>query len=144
MKRTLTLTFVLALLLLSGCAQPRSAALAVNDPWARPGLAGGNSAVYFSIENPTTSDDTLLSAASSAAEKTELHMSSMDAEGNMQMQPQESVLIPAGAQVQFQPGGLHVMLVNLQQDLNAGDQVSLTLNFENFGSISVQAAVKQP
>ncbi len=144
MKRGIMLSFVLAVLLLSGCAQPRSAALAILDPWARPGLSGGNSAIYFSIENPTTSDDTLMSAESSAAEKTELHKSSMDADGNMQMQPQENVLVPAGVQVQFEPGGLHVMLVNLHQDLNVGDEVPLTLHFENFGSVSVQAVVKEP
>lgn len=130
------------LLALAACAPASGGNLQVNDVWARPGLAGGNSAAYFVIENATGGDDTLLSASSDIAEAVELHMTSMQ-DGAMQMMPQENVPVPAG-KTEFKPGGLHVMLIGLKRDLNPGDTFSLTLNFENAGEMSLDITVSQP
>lgn len=62
----------------------------------------------------------------------------------MMMEPQEAVEIPAGENVQFQPGGLHVMLVGLKNDLKVGDTLKVTLKFETAGEITVEAEVKEP
>jgi len=37
-----------------------------------------------------------------------------------------------------------VMLMGLNQDLKAGDQVAFTLTFQNAGSVTVEAPVKTP
>ena len=71
-------------------------------------------------------------------------MSMMNAKEVMTMQMQESVLVPARGEVEFTPGGLHVMLVGLCRDLKAGDTITLTLNIENSGRITIQAPVKEP
>ncbi len=52
--------------------------------------------------------------------------------------------IPAGWQVTFEPGGLHVMLIGLHQDLEPGDVFTLTLEFENAGSVDVLIEVQVP
>jgi copper(I)-binding protein len=54
--------------------------------------------VYFTIQNPSDQADILIDAESEIAEFVELHMTSMDANGNMQMQHQESV--PVGCRQQ--------------------------------------------
>lgn len=141
--QTVFALFAAGALLLSSCGSQKST-LAVRDAWANPAIAGSNGAVYFTVANDSGEDDALIRAQSNVAEQVEMHLSLMDAEDHMMMRAQESVAIPAGGQAQFQPGGLHLMLIDLRQDLRAGDKISLTLNFEKAGNISVQAVVKQP
>ena len=62
----------------------------------------------------------------------------------MVMVPRENVPVNAGGQVAFQPGGLHVMLVGLQQDLQPGDHFTITLNFEKAGPVNLDVAVREP
>ena len=129
--------------LLSSCSS-RGADITINDAWARPGFIGGNSAVYFEIENNSEQDDSLLSAQTAVAEFVELHESKMDSTGMMKMQKQDRVNAPQNQLVTFQPGGQHVMLINLTQDLKVGDRFKLTLSFENAGEIEVDVEVRQP
>ena len=42
----------------------------------------------------------------------------------------------------FEPGGLHVMLINLQRDLNEGETISLVLKFKNAGEMQLEVPVK--
>lgn len=126
-------------MILAGCAGQGK--LAIEDPWARPANAGDNSAAYFTIDNPTSSADVLRSASGTVAASLEVHMSKME-NGVMKMQPQESVEVPAKNKVNFQPGGLHIMLVNLKQDLKPGDRFDLTLQFDKAGAQTIQVTVK--
>jgi hypothetical protein len=139
-KNSLLALSVLLLLLMAAC-QP-AVGLTVSNPWARPGIAGGNSGAFFVIENPGEAD-TLLSAASDISTAVELHRTVMEGDV-MQMQPQESVPVPAGETVAFQPGGLHVMLIGLKADLAPGDTFELRLIFEMSGEIVLQVEVRQP
>ena len=71
-------------------------------------------------------------------------MSMTNEEGTMSMHPQDEVVVPARSQVEFKPGGLHVMLIGLQRDLQVGDRFALKLKFRQAGEISVDVEVKQP
>ena len=134
---------LLATLLVSACGAA-SGELTIQDAWARPANTGENGAAYFIIENGTASDDTLMSVSSDIATAAEVHMSMGDANGVMSMQMQEAVTIPAGEPVEFKPGGLHVMLVNLTRDLKPGETITLTLNFKETGNVVVEVPVKEP
>lgn len=134
---------LLATLLVSACGAA-SGELTIQDAWARPANTGENGAAYFIIENGTASDDSLMSVSSDIATAAEVHMSMGDANGVMSMQMQEAVTIPAGEPVEFKPGGLHVMLVNLTRDLKPGETITLTLNFKETGSVVVEVPVKEP
>ena len=68
----------------------------------------------------------------------------MSDEGTMSMQPQENVPIPNGSEVAFEPGGLHVMLINLESDLRPGDGFSLSLNFQQAGTVEIEVPVREP
>jgi len=139
----LLLLALLAAFWAGGCAS-RSGGMAVREAWARPGDLGGNSAVYFVIDNRQGQADTLLSAASSAAKIVELHTSKMGDDGTMMMEHQENVPVPAGEMLEFKPGGLHVMLMELTSGLKPGDKITVTLTFEKAGSVEVEAAVHEP
>ena len=117
--KTKIFLFVVIIALLSLTACDQNNALTVTDVWARPGLAEGNTGAFFVIDNPTNEDDKLLSAASDVADAVELHKTTME-DGVMKMTPQDLVPVPAGEQVVFKPGDLHVMLIGLKGDLMAG------------------------
>jgi copper(I)-binding protein len=127
--------------LLSSCQAGGS--LQISDVWSRPALEGGNGGVFFTANNPTGEDDTLLSASSDIADAVEVHLSTME-EGVMKMEKQDRVLFPAGEETIFQPGELHVMLIGLHQDLTVGDSFPVTLVMEKAGEISLDVVVKEP
>jgi copper(I)-binding protein len=94
------------------------------------------------LTNGTAQDDQLLSASSDIAEAVEIHESKVDANGVMQMTPQEFVAIPKGKSVEFKPGGLHIMFIGLKKDLNVGDEITVTLHFKNNEDITLTVPVK--
>ena len=133
--------FVALALVLAACAGGGSGELQVNDAWAQPGLADGNSAAFFVINNPGP-DDMLLSASSDVAIAVELHKTIMH-DGNMQMVHQLNVPVPVG-ETAFKPGDLHVMLIGLKGDLKPGDTFTLTLDFEKAGGQVLNVTVREP
>ena len=114
-----------------------------SDIWARPGLKDGNSAVFFVVHNLTDTEDKILSASSDVAAAVELHKSSM-VDDVMKMEKQESVHLPAGEAVLFKPGGLHVMLIGLNEDLKVGDDFTLKLVLEGAGEMVLDVVVREP
>ena len=145
MKSALTtILSTVIILIAAACSSPGSSEnmITLRDTWARPGIAGGTSAVYFVLENPASQEESLQSASSDIAEASELHRSEMSSDGTMSMHHQMSVPIPAGEEVAFEPGGLHVMLINLQRDLNEGETISLVLKFKNAGEMQLDVPVR--
>jgi hypothetical protein len=122
------------------------AAMHVMDAHASPTPGGRNiSAAYFTIHNPGAEDDRLISVTTPLAGRTELHRTSRGEGGVMTMAEVEGgVAVPAGEHVVFARGGLHVMLLDLAEPLQVGDQVPLTLTFERAGEVSVVAEVRRP
>lgn len=137
----LYVVFVLVVLVLTACGASGSGELGVNDVWARPGLADGNSAVFFVIDNPGA-EDFLHSASSDVAGAVELHKTVME-DGNMKMMHQMNVPVPTGETI-FKPGDLHVMLIGLNNDLKPGDTFTVTLDFEKAGEKTLDVVVKEP
>lgn len=125
-------------------ADATQSALTVRDTWARQAAAGENSAIYFILENRSKTDVRLTGVDCPFAEMAQVHETKMD--GNTaSMKPVEGgVPAAAGAQVVFQPGGLHLMLMNLRQPLEAGQSADCTLTFENAGPLAITAEVRKP
>ena len=133
------LVFVLAVaFLFGGCSAPAKEGLEVHDAWTRPAAQGGNGAVYFSIR--ASEADELLNISSDAAEAVEMHESTMSGDV-MEMHPLHSVPLGADKEVRFEPGGLHVMLVGLKQDLHVGDEVQIVLHFKSSPDLPVSVPV---
>jgi copper(I)-binding protein len=63
--------------------------------------------------------------------------------GMMTMQEVSAIAIPAGETIALEPGGFHVMLLDLAEDLNAGDSIEVTLSFENGYEETVTAEVRE-
>jgi len=114
----------------------------LSNGWARPGSKGQNSAAYMRIANGTASNDTLLNIQSSAAEKAELHESYQDENNITGMRPAGQQVIAESEKLYLQPGGLHIMLMNLQRNLAVGDTLSISLEFARVGTKNVNIPIK--
>ncbi|NCV96174.1 MAG: copper chaperone PCu(A)C [Actinobacteria bacterium] len=79
----------------------------------------------------------------SIAMSTEVHETLTAADGSTTTQMVESVPLPAGQPVAFEPGGLHIMLMGLKQPLALGDTVAVTLTFESGDELVVDAEVRE-
>jgi periplasmic copper chaperone A len=145
-------------------------AVSVEGAWARTSPAMVNvGAAYMVLESDD--GDRLLSASvdPSVAGKVEIHetmmmggadttmgdmgaettMGDMGAEttmaeggGAMSMQPIDSLELPAGEAVALEPGGYHLMLLQLAEPLESGDTIEITLTFETAGEQTVEAEVR--
>ncbi|MBB3104022.1 copper chaperone PCu(A)C [Azomonas macrocytogenes] len=122
-------------------ATNQAKSLIVSQAWSRAMPASApTGAAYFIIDNHSGKSDRLTSVYAVVADKTELH-SHMHVNGLMRMQHVESVDILANDQVQFEPGGYHVMMFGLKQPLVAGESFSLTLEFEHAGEITTEVKI---
>ena len=61
----------------------------------------------------------------------------------MGMRKIDSLEIPAGGTVELKPGGYHIMLIDLNRELVAGEKVDITLKFEKAGDVKVTAEVRE-
>jgi copper(I)-binding protein len=127
----------------SGSSASSAVGPTVTGAWARAAAAGGQSAAYFTLTNPTGPADALLSASSPAAGVAQVHETSVDGNGTAAMKPVDRVEVPAGDTVEFKPGSYHVMLMGLTSDLTVGQTVELDLVFEHAGTVVVEAEIRQ-
>ena len=112
--------------------------ISVKQAWSRATPNGAQVAVgYLTIENHSVSPDRLISAATSAATKIEIHeMTTLD--GVMVMRPVEGGLtIPPGASVMLAPGGSHLMFIGINAPFSEGEHIAAALTFERAGEINV-------
>jgi copper(I)-binding protein len=144
MRRILPFLFALTLTPLAHAADNVS----VKDAWVRLPPPGAQIVgAYLTLEAKQAT--TLTGAQSPAAESVEVHTMRMN-KGVMQMRQLPSLPLPAGKPVQLQPGGLHLMLINLKKPLKAGDTVQIDLNFSQgpakrkTETVRVQAVVRTP
>jgi periplasmic copper chaperone A len=141
---------VIAACLLAACSAAVFAQAAgkirVEEPWARRaaamgGSGAGNGAVYVMLVNESAEADALVAVQSDAAGAAEIHETYRDM-GMMMMRPVKQIHLPAGRKVELKPGGYHIMLLGLKQDLKPGAAVKLSLRFEKAGAVSAEATVK--
>lgn len=136
------LSFGLAVIMLLGACTAEEG-MEVREAWARSAQEGDNGAVYLVIQNNARQADELVGISSDIAESIEVHESAMSGDV-MQMHPLHSVALAPGAEVQFEPGGLHIMLVDLKRDLTSGEQFEITLQFKNHEDINVTVSIGSP
>lgn len=101
-----------------------------------------NSASFMSLSNQDDADHALAGAESDVSEVAELHTHLME-DGMMKMRRVEQIDLPAGATVNLEPGGLHVMLIGLEKQLTPGKDVEITLVFEDGSRTTLKAPVKK-
>lgn len=111
----------------------------VEGAWARatpPGAKTG--AVYLTLTADAA--DRLLGAASPAAGEVQIHTHASEGGMSRMVQLQELAL-PPGVGVRLEPGGLHLMLIDLARPLVAGESIELRLELADAGQVAVTVPV---
>jgi copper(I)-binding protein len=108
-----------------------AANITVSDAWARATMPGQPvSAAYMQIKSDA--DARLIGVSSPAIPQVEVHEMKMEGDV-MIMREVKALELPKGKSVTLQPGGFHIMLMNLKQPIAAGDVIPLTLVIESGG-----------
>ena len=125
-------------------AFPVMAQVTVKDPWVRATVSAQKATGAF-MQITSAQDARLIEASSPAAGVVEVHEMVMEKDV-MKMRAVKGLDLPAGKTVELKPGGYHVMLMDLKQQMKEGDTVPLTLVVEGKdkkrSTIEVKAPVK--
>lgn len=101
------------------------------DPYAKATPPNAkNSAAFMKIENKSNNDIELLAASSNISKVTELH-THIEENGMKKMIQIPSIKIPANSSVELKPGGLHIMFLGIQNQINENSNIDLNLTFSN-------------
>ncbi|WP_411880583.1 copper chaperone PCu(A)C [Polaromonas sp. YR568] len=119
-------TLVIAISLLATAAH---AQVTVKDAWVRATVPQQKATGAF-MQLSAPKDMKLVSASSPVIPIVEVHEMAMQ-DNIMRMRQVPAVGLPAGKNVELKPGGYHVMLMGLKQQVKEGDTVPLILVFED-------------
>lgn len=141
--KTRTLFAAAVLLMAPAFAQTTAQSLTVTDAYVRaPAPNAPSTGAFMAIRNSGTAERRVVKAQSAAARVVELHTHRNEG-GVMKMRPVADIAVAAGGETILKPGGLHVMLIDLQRPLKEGDVVPITLSLDDGSTVKVDAPVKK-
>ena len=149
LKKIIAIFAVLfATLTFSGCAPEATnelpkTGIIIEDAWVRASEysaeAGGMTGVFAKITNRGDKTITLVGGSTDAAMMVQTHEV---VDGQMQ-EKKGGIEIHVGQTVTLQPGGLHIMLMNLTKPIVVGDKIDYTFKFEGADSQTFTLTAKE-
>ncbi len=127
---------------ISAYAQSTAPFVVIEQAWARatpPGAKAG--AIYLTLRNNGTESDRLVGVEGDIGDHLAVHSHVM-ANGMAQMRPVDGVDVPPHGQVEFKPGGYHIMVMGLHGPLVAGQHAKVTLILQKAGRLPLDAIVR--
>lgn len=142
MKNLLNITSVAVLTFLMIAITPAYAEVHVESLWLRESIPGQpNGAGFGTLRNRGSEDMLLVGASTSVASDVEIHQHVREGE-QMRMEQIEVLVIPAGESITLQPGGYHLMLMQLNEPLRVGDTHEVVLIFSDGTALNVASEVR--
>jgi periplasmic copper chaperone A len=132
---------IAAMLTLTASAWAQTA-VKVEDAWVRGTVATQKASGAFMRLTPSA-NARLVAASSPVAGVVEIHEMAMEND-IMKMRQIPGLDLAAGRTMELKPGGFHVMLMDLKQQLKGGDSVAITLVFEDDAKKRFTQEVKAP
>jgi copper(I)-binding protein len=114
--------------------------LTVTAPMDMPTLSLPPAAAYMTITNNGDDAASLISVSTDVAEFVEIHATTIEND-IARMSPVDELDIPAGNSVALEPGGYHIMLINLTRDLIPGETIALKLTFASNIEMTIDVPV---
>jgi copper(I)-binding protein len=108
------------------------------------GAMGSVSAAYMLISNTGATDEVLIAAETSAAGLVEIHQTTIVNDMASMAPMVDGLTIPALGSVTLKPGGYHIMLMDLKEELVDGQIIKITLKFASGASFTVNVPVVAP
>ncbi|MET3382850.1 copper chaperone PCu(A)C [Variovorax paradoxus] len=140
MKNPIARTLLIAIATL--LAAHAHAQVTIKDAWVRATVPQQKATGAF-MQLSAAKDTKLVSASSPVTPIVEVHEMAMQ-DNVMRMRQIPALDLPAGKTVELKPGGYHVMLLDLKQQVKEGDTVPLTLVFEGQDGKRESVEVKAP
>lgn len=136
----IVLAFLTSLIL----ATPVWAQVAASEPWVRGTVAQQKATGAF-MKLTAQTGSRLMQASSPVAGMVEIHEMAID-NNVMKMRQIPGLELPAGKTVKLKPGGYHVLLMDLKQQMKDGESVPIALIFGDAGkkreSVEIKAMVR--
>jgi periplasmic copper chaperone A len=140
--KAIFIALLTGVLSLSATAQIKTSDVTVKDAWVRTTVPGQKGTGAF-MSITAKSDLRLVGASSAVAGVTEVHEMKMNGDV-MQMRAVSSLDLPAGKAVALQPGGFHLMLLDLKTALPKNVTVPLTLLFKDAKGVESKIELTVP
>lgn len=99
-------------------------------------------AAYVHLKNPTQSDDVLIGATASWAERIELHEIKTGPNSVMQMQKIEKMDLPKNSVLILEQGSYHLMVFGIKENLKVDERKNITLKFQKAGSVVIPFTIQ--
>lgn len=120
---------VIASILFAALSAPAAAQVTVGDPWVRATVPQQKATGAF-MSITAAKGARLVDAKSPVAGVVEIHEMAME-NNIMKMRAIPGLELPAGKAVELKPGGYHVMLMDLKEQMKEGQSVPITLVVED-------------
>jgi periplasmic copper chaperone A len=117
---------------------------AVTDAWIRAVPPGAKmTAGYLTVHNPSAEPLVIVGVESPAFGSIEMH-GTVVADGVARMRQQDTVTVAPGETVRFEPGGLHLMLMQPAGEIPSAGTIELSLRLDDGERLDFAAPVGQP
>ncbi|MEM9256691.1 MAG: copper chaperone PCu(A)C [Pseudomonadota bacterium] len=124
----------------TSAAQPE---LQISDAWVRAlPPSQNNTAAYMTLFNAGIEPARVISVTSDLAGRVEIHRS-QHVDGYMRMEQLDDLTVPAGARVLLEPGGTHLMLLDVERMPAPGETVRICLTAQVMDEVCTDAPVRK-
>ena len=142
MNRTIRAA-VLSMLVSAAFVLTAHAQVTVKDPWVRATVSQQRATGAF-MQITSAQDARLVEVRSPAAGIIEIHEMTMEKDVMKMRALPDGLNLPAGKAVELKPGGYHVMLMDLKQQMKEGDSVPVILVIEGKDKKRSTIEIKAP
>jgi copper(I)-binding protein len=144
MAKTITMTALALAFFFASAAMHAEEAVTIAHAWVRATAPGQRVAGAY-LEISSAAPSKLVAASSPVAGSVEIHSMRLE-NGIMTMRQLESLELPAQQAVKLEPGGVHIMLLDLKKPLKPGDKIPLRFTLQRVDRskmvVEVQAEVR--
>jgi copper(I)-binding protein len=124
-------------------APAQQTGIIIEDAWVRASefsaKAGGMTGIFAKITNNGDKTITLVGGGTDAAMMVQTH----EVVDGMMQEKKGGIEIHVGQTVTLQPGGLHIMLMNLTKPIVVGDKIDFTFKFDKADSQTFTLTAKE-
>ncbi|MFG1948291.1 copper chaperone PCu(A)C [Nonomuraea sp. NPDC048826] len=122
-------------------ASVQAPALTITDPWVKA-VEKGMTAAFGTLVNHTDRPITVVGAASPLSPEMELH-EVVASDNKMVMRPKQGgIVVPARGSHELKPGGDHIMLMGVTEEVRPGAEIPFTLTVEGGPALEFTAVGK--
>ncbi|MEN9707103.1 MAG: hypothetical protein RIS31_669 [Actinomycetota bacterium] len=137
------IAIVFGLVAVTGCAPTAShTGVVIEDAWVRSSEysdhTGGMTGIFGKFTNHSDQTVTIIGGETDIAKMVQTH----EVVNGMMQEKKGGIEIKPGETVTLEPGGLHIMIMDITKPIVAGDKITFTVKFKNAESQTLTLTAK--